>query len=553
MQHGKITTESLNIISTRPATKSERSFFDPIKTGKRYAILMMIAFSYIPFLIADASAIVWGAYYLSILLLGFYFWLRSLTRARLTFNVFRINGEFDEVIKGVDGRHFLKIKNVGEMKGRLGVLLPDIFKDKLSRIPLNSPITFEMNEKDTALIGIDRVFSLNSTFEAKTNKKHFPWMIVTLTVLIFNIIINFDNLKQVELVMNMIKVSGNPEIEMSNSLDNNPRIGQKIKINNIIFHCALDEGERIKEDLKNIHCNEFYVSDSLSSEPNWIGLASNTLVELKTINNTLSIPVIDDFMYRLVSLGIRKNNFSGYDGIPKQNDILKFNYSVLHKWAVWLDDNEIKNVKAQSVIIKMWRRIEDTLYSMRQIDERNSCINKCWETILKYNDTGQFDNVGNLSKYRGNMSVLLNIKDDYVKARVEALLSIWDRSIPSERISNVKVRFLDSNNEEIYWNNILDAVSSTSKHYSVNEYIEMITNTAERLKKNYIHGIEYAVIQDIEEKNGIQTLIIDMRMNERSYFIYITQLGIILIALIMMLFTVIKYKKRNRNVMHDQL
>jgi len=99
IQRGKIGGLPLEVVRERDATDNECLYFDPIKAGKRFAILMILIFVLAPIFIDDDSSVyAWAGIHGGAILVLLPLWYKFSRRQRKSFKVTLMRGEIHQVV-----------------------------------------------------------------------------------------------------------------------------------------------------------------------------------------------------------------------------------------------------------------------------------------------------------------------------------------------------------------------------------------------------------------------------------------------------------------------
>ncbi|GHB70825.1 hypothetical protein GCM10008107_20350 [Psychrosphaera saromensis] len=518
-QIGKIDSLPLEVLSNRKGSDNERLYFDPLTRGIGYSFLLMISFVIAGFMIDESSSyLVWAVTYGIILFIGFGLWHRSRTRARYACEVTRMSGQFSQITNEYEQHHVQVYDENG--LGKVSFLLPQIWQDKLDRIPLDQKVSFEVLSGTSNIVSIENTHSVQRDFKEEKNNKNSFWLAVTFVFLIFHTSLYMD-FNKAPLALKMLETSGMKEINSLDDWKSIEEVGQRIYTNSLNRQCLLIYGDFLEGESYN-YCDYFNVLDT-EQNLDLLGSVSKQLETIKQIDEQLTFPSISDSIYSVLKM---KAMFSNQQLVAQKN-VSQYDYSILHSWAKWLTKSNQDDALFKEKIMTMWDDITPS----------TPCKKDCWQQILNFKPKSTKINDSDYGFIKkGELSIFFFTQRELKEEQAKSVISTWSKEFISTSVNpkpEVNVVLIADSIPDNGWQSFASTVGPqyswrNSRKDTGPDYITLIKNAAQSIKVMQQEDIDYGVVSFITTEDNIKTIVIDLTMDEHIYLLTLAHLALVL-------------------------
>lgn len=535
-----------SVLSERDAVGNEILYFEPLKSGIGFAVVMITIFIAVTFSNLQIAPFTYSLSSI-ILFIGFYFWFRSNKKNMKPFKVNTLQGNFNKFVNE-GNKTYLHISDIDRESESI-FSVPRSWRFRKG-FPLSKKNSFEVRSGTNQIVSIGNSFSISEDFKTKHSiPQYYLWMIATVLTFVLCLAYN-TNLRQAETAIQML--FSPPPMPINTIQDwSKVKVGQQIESANMHIQCSFPEDDsKINIKWKGA-CSQFVVVDK---DPNTDFYAViedivNDLVKLKG----LEFPPISDAGYALLVREemiskVTRDIMNPYSNIRKyrqesslanQDKIVIYNSKILSNWARWIEDNNVEDEYIKNSLLFMWGKIT-----------KKECEN-CWDDMIKWTE-------GDVSGYsyteRSRVSFFQSTIDSYPKKLVSMILARWGDifvSVSEQNNIDISVTAIGMDTPSS-WNDLLDfALNPEKNEKMIDELLLLIETTQSQLKKIESNSINYAVVTSMESNEQEISLVIDFTMSKQVQLVYLVKITILiflLVALLIMLW--LKYSKFNRTVIN---
>ena len=529
IQRGKIGGLPLEVVRERDATDNECLYFDPIKAGKRFAILMILIFVLAPIFIDDDSSVyAWAGIHGGAILVLLPLWYKFSRRQRKSFKVTLMRGEIHQVVSQ-DYEQFIRVFDENK-EGKLDFLIPDSWAEKLAKY-VNKPIQLEVLNGTNKVVSVDRAYSIET--EVRTNppvkNKYLQWMAITFVVLAINTFFHTDMHRE-KMALEMLS---NPTVKQVNTLDewtSLSKVGQRIQANQIYRICELGSVDKHDNATWNEYCNSFNVLNA-PSDINLMAIANPIIKKFQILDSKLNFEEINAMQYMMLVYQNANNNAKtgANNTLLDKRDIVMYTQESLSAWAHWMENNNITENSIRTELMRLWKDVS-----------KKTCAGDCWAELIAYKVDPKVNQSFGVTK-RNLVRKFENVKSAYVTSEVEKILGLWRDAMVVR--STVRVSVIGSSYENLQWTKLTNSLHSY-RQKSAKQYVSALKSAANELSSNTQVSIKYGVVSDIKTTDKGVHITVDTTMTESVYQVYLAKIAILIFGLLAACITVLMMRRR---------